>query len=663
MGMEILPSGDMPVTAKIYKIKQLYDKDSARISFKFSNYDIVISISGRDYKIESDEKTLVPVFEQILEDNADESLAKKVYLCLDEINKQGKAASDLININIPFADGPLKDTKNSFVIFDTPGSNSATFKDHFSILEDAMKNMSNGIPIYVAEFNSLDTCDNKNLFTKIKEINQIDSRFTMIVVNKADSANIKEKSFDSNMEQAILGQSVPSNLYSGGIYFISSIMGLGSKNNGDFIDDHAAEFYEDNNRKYSNPDSRWYKELYKYDIMPEQIKQSIVNESQNADNAIYANSGLLAIEHEIVNFAEKYSAYDKCKQSNKYIEHIIDVTQEELELTQEACEKKRDELNQQLEKDKKDLVSTLENKSNELTVQSAESYNAGLSDELSNQRYVYSDEDMKTLESDILHQKQNKYDYSKKMNNVKKSGASIISKITEIHNKSMSDYFSDIGDSINHTLDNAVELRNARIASDKDTVDEIIKEVSSDYDDRLNKAIQSIDNASRQYWENSAQDVKQILLKIVMDSTTLDDDKKEELSNIIITYRDIEFKDENVFQRADFEKKVRLLWMVIDLNKINTKKLTESYNAHYSKAIDEAYEKLKQNHKRCFATWRKLLVAELRNNIVKYNPRLLGLSKLIEEETAKIEELEDTESTLQNYSEEIMALMDWEELA
>ena len=51
-------------------------------------------------------------------------------------------------------------------------------------------------------------------------------------------------------------------------------MGLGSKNGGDFRDDHADEFFEDNERKYSDETSKRYKSLYKYNIMPKQLKEA-----------------------------------------------------------------------------------------------------------------------------------------------------------------------------------------------------------------------------------------------------------------------------------------------------------------------------------------------------------------------------------------------------
>ena len=42
IGMEILPSGDMPVTAKIYRISQMYEANNAEIDFEFDDFDALI---------------------------------------------------------------------------------------------------------------------------------------------------------------------------------------------------------------------------------------------------------------------------------------------------------------------------------------------------------------------------------------------------------------------------------------------------------------------------------------------------------------------------------------------------------------------------------------------------------------------------------------------
>ena len=101
-----------------------------------------------------------------------------------------------------------------------------------------------------------------------------------------------------------------------------------------------------------------------------------------------------------------------------------------------------------------------------------------------------------------------------------------------------------------------MELRDARTEADKDTADELIKVVSEDYNARLEKAASRLDKSSREYWGENSRNVKRALALIVTNSTTLDDDKKNELKEIIISYRDLQLDSDHEFTRAAFEKKV-----------------------------------------------------------------------------------------------------------
>lgn len=660
IGQEILPSGDMPVTAKIYKVAQSADDKKSTVSFKFKDNPIKVEITDEDYSIESVSGDLLA--ERIakeLDSCKSDPMAAKVSKCLDVVNSQRadrKEVSDLIDIVIPFRSSPLSESKNTFVIFDTPGSNTATYKEHFDILEDAMKDLSNGIPIYVAEYNSLDSCDNEKLYESIKKISQIDARFTMIVVNKADMANIKEDSFDKEMEEMILEQAVPRNLYSGGIYFISSIMGLGSKNDGEFIDDHAAEFFEDNERKYSNPESRRYKQLYKYNIMPDQIKQSICNESEEAENKIFANSGLLAIEHEIVNFAEKYSAYDKCNQSDKYIGKIINATQDEIDEIKAAREEKKKALEDELEDEKRALIESMEERSSYLFDSYTNSYDENLSSSRKSEDFVFEVEDMESWEEQIKETQEKAHNYSDRVHDLQESRSAIFDNFTQIGERSISNIAKDIVDDINETWDNLLELRDARTETDKDTADELIKVVSEDYNARLEKAASRLDKSSREYWGENSRNIKRALALIVTNSTTLDDDKKNELKEIIISYRDLQLDSDHEFTRAAFEKKVGFF----TFNKIDLKKLVKSYNQDYQEAISKVYEKLKLSHNISFDIWLQQLVDKIRSNIVDYSPKLSEQARKIEEETRMIHDLENTKAILQDYKDQIVSLIKWE---
>ena len=52
MGSEVLPSGDMPVTAKIYKIKQSSEREHASIEFEYNEIPVHIDISDENYTVE-----------------------------------------------------------------------------------------------------------------------------------------------------------------------------------------------------------------------------------------------------------------------------------------------------------------------------------------------------------------------------------------------------------------------------------------------------------------------------------------------------------------------------------------------------------------------------------------------------------------------------------
>ena len=657
IGQEVLPSGDMPVTAKIYKITQSKEEDKANISLKYNDKPVHIEFKSDSVKIHNEEDTsFISSILSCLEQNKDQDFMYKVHCCLDAINNERTGVDDLIEVLIPFGKGLLKDSDKSFVIFDTPGSNAATNKDHFMILEEAMKDMSNGIPIYVAEYNSLDSCDNEYLYKRIKGISQVDSRFTMIVVNKADSANIKEDNFDDETRELILKQAVPRNLYSGGIFFVSSVMGLGSKNGGDFNDDHADEFFEDNERKYSDETSKRYKSLYKYNIMPEQIKKSIVEVSEQSNDKIFANSGLLAVEHEIISFSEKYSAYDKCKQSDKYIDRIVDATQEEISEITEARELKTNELIAEMEDDKAALIIEIEAEGAKNSELYLKSYDENMEGILSDKAFVYEYSDMKNVQAELIRQKHKACNVSEQLENTKASGNDIIGHLSEFVQKDTAEVITGIRQDVKKTWDNYMLYRDTKHEANTAAAEELMKIVSDDYNVRLDDAIKAVGEASKVYWLNAVEVIKRGIAFVVANSPTLDDKKKNELSQLILKDEKEMFKNNYKFEKETFQVKI---WGIPITNRIDTRKLADSYNKLYCEELQNAFRVLKTEHSSDFETWLNDLINKIRVNVVDYSPQLFEKANKICEETRAIDGLKKTQATLRDYSDKIDSFMDW----
>lgn len=366
IGSEILPSGIEPVTAKIYKISRSKYPDRASIRCQFLGFDVDMTFTDTDtrFPIGMIENPLSAAIKEAIKGMEFESLILRVNKVLSVINdyennSATQEVSDLIEVDIPFVNGVLAKSQHPFVIFDTPGSNSASNARHLQVLKQAMANMTNGLPIFLSTPDSLDSTDNENLYHIIRDMDELDNRFTMIVVNKADGPGLGRRDSTVTEQSRILSQAVPRNLYSGGLFYVSSILGLGSKNDGDFLDDYYAETFEDQVYKYSNPAERRYKTLYSFNIMPLQIKNRADALASGQQDLVYANSGLFSIETEIETFAGKYSAYNKCFQSQMFLYRVIDITKEEIDDRKTESEGIRQSIKDKLEADKKVLIDRI----------------------------------------------------------------------------------------------------------------------------------------------------------------------------------------------------------------------------------------------------------------------------------------------------------------
>lgn len=355
VGHEILPSGGDPVTAKIYKISISDSEDLARIKFKHRDEEVELLYEGDSFRIRKgkDDDKMLQELSQLMTDCDPADMYVLIDKALEFINGYEKRnmnsleISDVIEVEVPFAkEGVLGRSRNNFVIFDTPGSNSNSNTDHSKILADALQGFSNGIPVWVSLYESIDSNDNAKLCDDLLNIKALDKRFTMIVLNKSDNADLPEGGFTENQIKNILEYNSVEKMYAGGIYFVSSIMGLGAKREGKLTDKYYRKTYRSQQEMFSDSEDVDYMTLYIYNIMPEQIKKEIIAYSkactQSEADLIYANSGLFCIEQEMEDFASKYSAYNKCQMVYMFLKEVIDKTNDTIKEKKEFLTRTRE---------------------------------------------------------------------------------------------------------------------------------------------------------------------------------------------------------------------------------------------------------------------------------------------------------------------------------
>ena len=671
IGRGILPCGDNPVTAQVYKINKSKYSKVASIEFNYLNDNIAIEFDAENINIKSNVETeFVDEIKRIINDNKN-YIHLTFYKILESINKI-KDIQD-IEITVPFKNGILNDIDQKFIIYDTPGANSTTNFNHMEVLRNKLMNLSNGLLIFVTDFDSLDSKDNTELYKILKSIEQLDERFNMIVVNKADNMHLPEnKEYNEKEIDDILHQSVPQNLYSNGIYYVSSIMGLGSKNEGKFIDEHNEEIYDDNCDKYSNSENKRYKQLYNYDIMPKQLKEKLLFDTENMTNKVYVNSGLFAIEHEIVNFITKYSSYNKCQQASAYLKTMIDQTGKAIDKRKEYVENQREKLSKELDYSIKELQQKLENRKT--------FYNTFYNDEYSN--IIEKIKNRLTETKGIDFEKVKVYEDEIRTNNELKFNIEDIKKENKEKNdnkeKQLSESIKDFNerngkDKLVATVNIAGSLVDQLVSIASDTYNEtkintqINKSVANDLFDKIQSIFcsstedikEDIRNKIIEYFDKKVDDIKSLLITEIKGEKTLNDEQKEILSNAVVNYEKVDkpINVDDIIKNNELIKRFLFVYLGFD-----SKKAKECFNNGIEKFVTEFSSLISKKYKLNFQSWTNDLIDLVKDNISKFDKKCYEKSKEIEVETEKINKLNHNLTILSENYEKIEKLIDFQNI-
>lgn len=682
VGSELLPSGDEPVTGKIFKIMNSKQDGMAFVKYYDNEQLIEIQLDEKNSKFVSgeDASPLSKEISELLESCENLTIHERIGKILDKLGKyvwrEDSKVDDLIEISVPFTNGIWSKSSNDFVLFDTPGSNSASNIDHAKVLKKAMENMSNGMPIFVSEYNSLDSTDNERLYKDIKSMKELDCRFTMIIVNKADEADLEEEEgkigLSSARERKLMNMAIPKNMFGEGIFFVSSIMGLGTKLNEQFSDKHYLRVYSRNKPEYADPMEDMYQRLYRYNILPMQLKGKAIEQAEACNDLIYANSGLFSVEKEIQTFGEKYSSYNKCYQSDLFLTKVIDITTNEITKNKENLEISKKNRIDALERDKQELIEVIQKeneKQSDLYVKFFPVFMSTAVQTMKETAYEESLLDEKEEYTKLQKEELNVSDYEEKSNeaigavfqnlklglkkaiteksfdSLKKTGETLLDDYTKAHSEN-----TELGDVLNKVKENADDM--------------IIEKKNKDYREYSEQALSIFDQSSKSYWDQKSAEIKKALSQIVTGSEALTDERREKLSNIIINYQTIDFDEvvEDLIEKKKFEKGIFLggiaLWSPGELN---LRKLRDFYNDEMNRKIDETYEKVKDSHEQSFKKWLADLEETIIENIVEFNPELHNQNEKIKEETQIIKELEQRQAMINDYKKQISDMMVWKE--
>lgn len=678
IGKEILPSGGDPVTSKIYEIHKSEQSDYAKISFTHNDEQFTITIESNEFELNTGnpESQIINDIKKEIQNNENHEFYAMLRTILsyindyEKINKDSKLGS-IISLTVPFSQKSLiANSINKFVIFDTPGSNSNSNQDHAKVLAEAMDGFSNGIPVWVTEYDAHDTKDNADLCDKILEIESLDKRFTMIIFNKSDEADLPENKFTKRQEENILSFRAIEKMYASGIFFVSSIMGLGAKTDGEFVDRFYRKTFRMQSPAFSDPEDIDYLMLYRYNIMPEQLKQNaLMNSSANPD-LVYANSGLYCIENEIEKFGSKYSAYNKCQMVYSFLKNVIDKTDEKIEKKLEESKKTLKNYNDQLDEKKKSLEDSIVKLANN-SVEDCEKDSKNKVDLYTKGQLKYNlkIEELEQIDSNYRSESYEQNEVSSKEEDVTISTEKLVSHLKEHQKKLLNkdaletaknmitDFKKDFID-----LQQSKKEKNLKIKeADKQASEQVIETVIAQYKNDLDNVQSELSIFLNKYWQNNELQLKKELTELITGTDALNDTQRSEIANIIQSFDVNDFKDQasTVFSIERFLKNQIFGIKVVDDETLALKRLSKKYNDIIRNNIDEISKEMNDNCFNKFKFWKNRLLHEINKNLVNDNPELYKLNLNIEETNNTIKQLEDNKQLIQNSFKAIEDWMSW----
>lgn len=670
IGAEYLPSAAKPLTAKAYKITRKMQSSGASIRFKLDgSRQVELNFDKTKYSQAGLTKgePLLDELKSRLGACANDTLVGHVSCAIEVVNdferdSEKPRISDMVEVEVPFSDvGLLASSDNEFVIFDTPGSNSATQRNHMEVLRRALEGMSNGIPIFVSVYEQLDSDDADELSQQIKSIKGLDSRFTMIVVSRADQAALPMNGFKDADIDNIQSQAVYKKLYSNGMYFVSSCIGLGAKNGGDFYDDFLLSEFFTREPSYSNPDARFYRQLYKYNIMPEQLQKDAIEASDECDDILFVNSGLFCVEYEIENFSEKYAAYNKCRQMEQALERAYDRATADIEAEIASREKTRDVLGEKLDDDTKNLVDEINVTGARLRGVSERNYGAHMEDPVSQLRSHKTTDDLREIEAKIAEAQRTLKNLSGEREDVAEAWDGLVRGLKRnfgslVHNHDISSVTTMRDDAVRGMKSVIKETREVgEVKSDvaKATVDELLQTANKKVGEEIESARASLDAASKQYWNAQSELLREDYSAIIAGASILPEQTKARLSEQIVKFEPIQFESNVVFSKEDFA--LRPLDVVIK------GRLARAYNQAVNDAVTAISDALRTAHLATFMSWIDSFEGMIVDNITELAPALREQTDLIQEHNAKIRVLGERQAKLQSLVLQVRAKIDWKE--
>lgn len=421
IGKRILPESISSETAKMFRIKNC---EEPSVSFyvrkgedEENNVAVNITWDEANHKFAFSADGECEITQEKINSEINSALMfrlqqhEQLYQILKKLNDIPNAG---ISVDDEYVDGiidvsfPIPLDKNvSFTFYDTPGTDSNS-NEHLLVLQKALQQQTNSILIVLYEPTKMEGTGNSVLYNLINSSRKdedktggvtIDLTRSLHIINQADTkglaelAELKNKKVEVTLKETdkIYNEEPQQiDLAKERLFFVSSKAAYIAKaisNNVDTEDERkwlANHRNEINNEPIDDPflgkadisdvDTGMYFKLNKManaDNETKKLLDDCCKELKKCDNPedsslypilqrIYVNSGMFAVEQEIVRYAQKYALAVKAKGLYDGIKSVVDFIREDYEVIEHQARLSKEEIAKNIETMKTSMVKDID---------------------------------------------------------------------------------------------------------------------------------------------------------------------------------------------------------------------------------------------------------------------------------------------------------------
>ena len=199
---------------------------------------------------------------------------------------------------------------------------------------------------------------------------------------------------------------------------------------------------------------------------------------------------------------------------------------------------------------------------------------------------------------------------------------------------------------------------------DRQAANQLLAYIRESFTKSFEVMTSDIELRSKRYWSERAAKIRIALYETATGNTALPEDMRKEIGDVIISFQPLALTTdaETIFVKSELEETLRLLNVVVfESDRLDLRKVRNTYNTRMGMAFDTALEEVNEGHAQSFLAWLDNLVAAIYTNTESYNPVLEEHVESIKIKDEQIRERERKLGELGGHLDTVSRLISWRE--